>query len=128
MVVLDTNILIDHLRQRDDKLTHLVEFIEKSPGEKLTVSVISVQELYEGQSTKEEKSHRTMLKTVSLFQVLPYTYEAAKLAGEIARDAADKIGFPDAAIAATAILNDATLFTLNKKDFSGIKSLELVKI
>ena len=55
----------------------------------------------------------------------PYTYEIAKLAGELIRDAKDPIEFPDAVIAAAAILHDAKLFTLNKKNFVRISKLEL---
>lgn len=42
------------------------------------------------------------------------------------RDTKPGIQFADAAIAATAIINNARLATLDKKDFQGIKNLELV--
>ena len=59
--------------------------------------------------------------------ILPYSYEVAQMAGRIARDHKQPIEFPDAAIAATAIVNNASLFTLNQKDFKGIKELELME-
>ena len=64
-----------------------------------------------------------LLATISPLKILPYTYEVAQLAGEIARDLEFPIELADAAIAATTILNGGTLLTLNKKDFSGIKEL-----
>ena len=43
------------------------------------------------------------------------------------RDISTPLEFMDAAIAATAILHGAQLFTLNKKDFERIGDLELYK-
>lgn len=125
MVVLDTNIIIDHLRQPSEK-SKLRQIEEKIPVKNLAISIIKVQELYEGKSTLNETQERTLLETVNPLKVLSYTYEVAKLAGELARDLGRKIEFTDAAIAATAILNKAKLLTLNKKDFQGIKNLKLV--
>lgn len=58
-------------------------------------------------------------------KILPYTYEVARLAGEIARDMGRPIDFADAAIAATAIVQGASLFTLDKNDFEGVPDLNL---
>lgn len=126
MVIVDTSIIIDHLRQPDDKLTHLRKLANKYPQKNLTISIITIQELYEGKSAKDEVRHKKLINTISLFRILSYTYEVAKFAGEIARDTASKIDLADAAIAATAILNEASLATLNKKDFQGIADLKFV--
>jgi predicted nucleic acid-binding protein len=56
---------------------------------------------------------------------VPYTYETAKLAGEIARDLERPIELADAAIAATTIINRGELLTINKKDFAAIPLLQL---
>ena len=87
---------------------------------------MSIQELYEGQSTRDPVIEKNLLSTLALLEILPYNYEVAKLAGEIARDIKRSIDLADVAIAATAILNHAELATLNKKDFLGIDDLELV--
>lgn len=105
MVVLDTNIIIDHLRlQQKQKDSHLMKIAKQKPKEVLALSLVSTQELYEGQSTKNAQ-------------------EVAQLAGEIARDLDRPIELADAAIAATVILNGSSLLTLNKEDFTGIKNL-----
>lgn len=126
MVVLDTSIIIDHLRKPKKTDSELLKITKKIPKESLTISVISIQELYEGQSTKVEQKERDLLAIITPLKILPYTYEVAQLAGEIARDLPQPIEFADAAIAATAIINDCQLATLNKKDFSKIQNLELV--
>jgi len=74
------------------------------------------------QDMQEEK---WMLTTISPFKLLPYTYEIAQRAGEIAREIARTIETADAAIAAAAIVNGASLFTLDKHDFEGIPDLKL---
>ena len=125
MVILDTNIIIDHLRQSKDKKSLLYKITKDKPKEVFAISIISIQELYEGRSTKNEEKERDLLATIAPLKVLSYTYEASKMAGEIARDLDRPIQFADAAIAATAILNGAHLLTFNKKDFQKIKGLEL---
>lgn len=126
MVILDTSILIDHLRQNHSPDSHFSKFIRSYPQEKLAVSLISIQELFAGQSTLKNEVSEAILAIISKHTILPYTFEAAKRAGEMQRDLANQIEFADAAIAATAILNKAPLCTLNKKDFKGIKGLKLI--
>ncbi len=125
MVVLDSNIVIDHLRQYPKK-SKLRWLEEKASTGSLAISVISVQELYEGKSTLDKTREEILIEVISNLKILPYTFETAKLAGVIARDLDYPIDLADAAIAATAILNKASLFTLNKKDFRGIKGLKLI--
>ena len=125
MVILDTTVIIDHLRQTADKQTRLMEIAQKTAKENFAISVVTVQELYEGQSTKKRNKEAYLLAVISPLKILPYGYEVAQLAGEIARDLKQPIEFVDAAIAATAIINGAILYTLNKKHFSNIKDLLL---
>ena len=128
MVILDTNVIIDHIRQAPGKPTYLKRIVSTNPKEMAALSLVSLQELYEGESTKDRKIEITLIKTITPLKILPYTREIAKLAGIIARDLKRPIEFPDAAIAATAILNKAELATLNKKDFREIKNLKFVDL
>ena len=127
MVILDTNIIIDHLRKRDgDSL--LIQIADKFPSDSLCISVLTIQELYAGKSTLNPDKEKLLLMTISPLKVLPYNFEIAKMAGKIDRDT-DKIrGFTDTAIAATAIHNNIELATLNKKDFQDIPDLQLFDI
>lgn len=127
MVVLDTNIIIDHLRMQDRRTeSKLMTLVKTKPKELLAISMITIQELYEGRSTRDTQKEQYLLATVSPLKILPYNYEVAKLAGEIARDIERPIELADAGIAATAILNGCELLTLNLKDFSGIDNLALL--
>ena len=123
MVILDTSIIIDHIRQPEAKETHLMKIAQKVAKENLAISVITIQELYEGRSIRNRETEEYLLATISPLKILPYNYEVAQLAGEIARDLSRPIELADAAIAATAIINGASLFTLNKRHFTGIGDL-----
>lgn len=125
MVLVDTSIIIDHLRLRGQN-SRLIKLAEKFPQEKFTLSIISVQKLYEGRSTKELAREKELLITISLFTILSYTYKIAELAGTIARDLGKPVDFADMAIASTAIINRCPLFTLNKRDFQDVKGLAFV--
>ncbi len=126
MVIVDTSIIIDHLRRPKGTQTELIRFIKTKADKDLAISMISIQELFQGQSTRDQGKLQSMLAIISPLRILPYNYEIAQLAGEIIRDTIQPIQFADAAIAATAIDNNCKLFTFNKKDFVEIKTLSLV--
>lgn len=127
MVILDTNIIIEHLRLKSGQTSRLANFVAKHPKDTLALSMVSLQELYEGRSTRDPAKEKDLLATIAPLKILPYTYEVAKLAGELARDHKDPVELADAAIAATAIINTHKLFTLNTKDFLHFPGLELLK-
>ena len=102
-----------------------MQIARAKPNGILAISVITIQELYEGKSTRDSTKEQGMLATIAPLKIVPYTFEVAQLAGSIARDLLRPIELADAAIAATAILNGASLYTLNGKDFKGILDLSL---
>lgn len=126
MVVVDTNIIIDHLRLPPGSETRLLQIFKLKPADMIGVSIISVQELYQGKTSLESARENDLLRTLNALKILPYDFKTAKLAGGITRDSKSPIGLADAAIAATAVLNDAALLTFNKKDFQKIKDLKLI--
>lgn len=128
MVILDTNIIIDHIRLAKKSDSYFVKIVRLTPEETFTLSVILIQELYIGQSSKELEKEKDILAVIRALQLSPYTYEVAQLAGEIIRDSKIPVSFADAAIAATAIINGFQLFTLNKKHFEDIKDLEIIDL
>lgn len=127
MVIIDTSTIIDHLRQKDGATTALFDIVRHHGMANLAISIITIQELYRGESTRNTKKEELLLATISPLRTLPYSYEVAKLAGKIGRDSKRPLAFADAAIAATAIINEATLHTLNTRDFAHIPELELLK-
>jgi len=127
MVVLDTNILIDHLRRKKSIDSVLSRFLQDNPNENIAISILTIQELFTGQSSREPQIEQIIFDLIDPYKKLEYSFQIAKLAGELSRDSKSQPQFADAAIAATCILNDAKLLTLNQKDFTGIKELEIIK-
>lgn len=125
MVVLDTSVIIDHLRQQGQKNTLLIKIARQVNKSNIAISVLTMQELYEGRSTRDRLKEEYLLATIAPLHILPYTFEIAEKAGKIARDLSRPIEFVDAAIAVTAFVNHATLATLNVQDFQGVPDLEL---
>lgn len=128
MVILDTNIIIDHLRRSGTDKSFYIQIQEKSVVGQLAISIITVQELFTGLSTKNERNEDIILSLLSGLKILPYTFEVAQEAGKIVRDSVNPVDFADAAIAATAVISDGKLFTLNRKHFEAIPNLELAEL
>lgn len=123
-IVIDTSVIIDHLRQAKKTATLLQTVLEDTTTE-FIISVNVIQELFAGQSSKRAESKDEIRKILGLFRIVDVTSEIAEQAGRIMRDTKPGVQFADSAIAATAILNGAKLYTLNSKDFQGIDKLEL---
>ena len=102
MVVLDTSVIIAHLRQKTkDSLLRRLAVKYKN---QMAISVVTLQELYEGQSTRDQIKENYMLSILTPLKILPYTEEVAKLAGILGRDNQTSADLADLAIAATAIV------------------------
>jgi len=124
MVIIDTNIIIDHLRRpSNDSILSVLS--KKYGGEEIGISVVSIQELYEGKSTIVPTKETQMMAVIGQLNVLPYDIDVARLAGKIARDSKIIIDLADAVVAATTIIHEGELCTLNTKHFQGIPNLNL---
>lgn len=110
----DSDVLIGHLR-RKRSIEDYVEELEA--GDRLCCSVISLAEIYAGMRPEEENPTRKLMESLFHF---PVTREIAEKAGEIKRELKSKghnIYLDDCLIAATAVLQDAILVTLNQKHY-----------
>lgn len=120
-VILDTNILFELLAEN---LTFLDE-IDNIGHKFLFVSSISVLETYYGMRKSEER------KTKELFNSLNRVYidkEIGKKAEEIMFEyRGRRPTLPDCLIAATCLVFNLEIYTLNIKDFDYIKGIKLYK-
>jgi predicted nucleic acid-binding protein len=128
MVIIDTNIIIDHLRQQSRAQSIYDKLLKKYSRKNLAISTITIQELFMGQSTNKIKESSPLIKLLKGTKIYSHTTNIARHAGEITRDRKENIKFADAAIAATAVHYGAHLATLNTKDFVGISNLKLLKL
>lgn len=123
-VIVDTSILIDHLKNRS---THFLTLIEKKlSGEiELFIPYIAIIELYAGEDAKQRKAREEIAKTLEGTIFIDLTLSSAQKAGELIR-VYKQIPDPlDLIIAAIAIEQDAQVATHNKKHFEQIKELKL---
>ncbi len=109
-LLLDTNILIYQLDGTIDISTELAS------AQSLTISSVTVAELYAGVGEEEYEELRDYL---SSFTVLPVTESVATMAG-MYKSILPKYGLRDLLIAATAQTHALTLVSANKKDFVGL--------
>lgn len=113
----DTDILVDYLRNQPQAVAFITEHCDN-----ISVSVLSVAELYAGMRAQEEMILSDFL---SLFTVLPLSAEIAITGGHYKNLHHRKhgTGLADALIAATAQAHGATLVTLNKKHYPDMQHL-----
>lgn len=110
--LLDTDVLIDHLRGVPAAREWLTELL--STNVQPVISVITVAEIEAG---IREPEREPVEKLLSCLPGLPVDTDVARKAGHYRAVYAKTHGvlLPDAMIAATALVRDCTLYTLNSK-------------
>lgn len=125
--MLDTNVAIA-MGERD---LAVIDHVQALPGSKVISSVTLVElegGVYAERADREVR--RFALDTLlSATPVLPFDADAARLYGRIvARDGFSRRKIVDRMIAAHAMHVEATLVTLNPRDFAAITGLKLVAL
>jgi len=122
MIIVDTSALIDSLTGPRRSAPRLRSFIEKA--ERLVVPALVLYEWRRGPRLKQELAAQEALLPSS--SALPFGPAEADLASDLYRTLPRARSREiDLAIAVHTILQDATLWTLNRKDFEDIPGLEL---
>lgn len=121
-IVVDTSILIDHLRGGSVWRKVVMEIREDT---QLYVPTIIFFELFSGQSTKDPDIVSRIYSLLVNFQRIDLNEDIAKLAGQLFRDNKKKLEVQDNIIAATALQLGGSVLTLNRKHFETIPNLEL---
>ena len=121
-VLLDTDVLIEVLRQRDDALVARWKWLTAGP-EEIFYAAINVAELWQGMRPREEES---VLELLSTLKFLPLTFEIGRRAGDYSRKYGPShgLGLEDALIAATAAEYGCALWTRNRKHYP-MKDIQL---
>jgi predicted nucleic acid-binding protein len=111
-LLLDTDVLVDYLRGREEAAAYL-----EARSEPLLISALTVAELYAG--VREGEESRRLAQFLGAFEIIPLTAEIARQGGLYRRDYGPShgVGLADALLAASAALHQARLVTLNAKHF-----------
>ena len=121
-IALDTSVCIEVMKNRQDG----DDLVEQFLGKEIFLASVGLFELLLRHTNLE-----IVEKLATRVNLLTFDESAARKAAEIFKELKSNgniIGSNDIFIAATAIVNDCALATLNVKDFSRIKGLKLVKL
>ena len=114
-MLLDTTVLIDALRARQNRRAMLAELV--AAGHTLATAAINISEVYAGMRPGEELRTEAFLSSLACY---PMSGEIARRAGSLkaayARDG-QTLSFADMIVAATALEHELALMTDNRKDF-----------
>ncbi len=113
--LLDTSVIIDALNNKRGRPAFLLELVKT--GHVLACCPINITEVYAGLRPKEEGATEELFGSLQHFPITP---PAARLAGELKRNHAQKgttLNLGDVIIAAVAIHYGLTLLTDNLKDY-----------
>lgn len=124
--VLDTSVLIDHLRGGNVFKEFSDEIEEYST--QLFLPTIVLFELFSGTSSKNSNIVTKIYQLTRDFERMALNEEIAKKAGELYRDVTKELEVPDYIVAASALSIGATVVTLNKKHFEQIQNLPIYPI
>ena len=121
-VLLDSDILIDHLRGYEPARQYLKRFeVGEVQG---YLSIITVAELAAGQMRQEEEEAKVQ-QLLALFTHIDLDFTIAWRGGELRRQYHTRLA--DALIAATALQHNLQLATRNLQHFTPIEGLQVKK-
>jgi predicted nucleic acid-binding protein len=115
IILLDTTVLIDVLRNRANRRDLLANFVQQ--GHTLATSAINVAEVYAGMRPHEATETDRLLSNIESY---PTTGAIARHAGVLKFAYGQKgktLSLADMIVAATALTHGASLMTDNRKDF-----------
>ncbi len=114
-LLLDTSVLIDVLRLRNQRREWLAELVRD--GHTLSTTTLNIAEIYAGMRPAEEARTEALLAGLELYELSALS---ARLAGKLKNEWARKgrtLTLADTIVAAIAIERRCSLLTDNRKDF-----------
>ncbi|MBI2102751.1 type II toxin-antitoxin system VapC family toxin [Candidatus Woesearchaeota archaeon] len=119
MKIVDTDIFIDLFRGLELSRQFFAE------NEEIIFSAITEAELLSGQQCKDAAVREKILHFLSQFEKITVGNPLVQIAADFRRKYG--IALPDAIIAASAFVHNATLITRNLKDFQKIREIKVEK-
>ena len=120
-LVIDTDVLIDHLRKKTGILKHVLRIYS---------CAITAINLYELRSVPfmSDRQRNTLEEVLQITKIIPFNQNAAERAAEIwntLRANGELIGAQDVQIAGICVANNLPLLTRNKNHFQRVPDLVL---
>ena len=123
MMIVDSDLLIDFLRDQKPVVSRLLEEIENN---EICTTAVSRFELLAGVQSMKQLS--TVQRFLDAIKTLPLDAAASDRAAEVHRDLSKKgqdIGMADSLIAGIVLNNKAALLTRNRKHFERVQGIHL---
>ena len=123
VVLCDTDVIIEFYRNNAEIVTKLRAIGQQN----IAISIITAGELLYGALNKKELTQ--IKKDLDNLTLLPIDHQICKTFTDIMGTyvLSHKLALPDGFIAATAMVHDVELFTLNFRDYRFIDGLRLFK-
>jgi len=121
MILCDTNIFIEIYRGNGS----IIEICKNIGQQNIAISDVSCAELLYGARNKKEL--KAIRNDIDSLIVMPIEASISNLSVNLVEKytLSHKLSLPDALIAATALLHNISLYTLNTKDFKFIPKIDL---
>ncbi len=118
-ILIDTDIVIDFLRGKEQSVLYF-----KANSDFICFSAITVAEIYAGIRGREEEI--AVKHLFSIFPVIETSHKMAVEAGKLVKQyrPSHSVELPDAIIAATCIISESELKTLNIKHYPMFRGLQ----
>ena len=124
ITLVDTTILIDYFRKTDKANSKLVALFDQ--GYDFAISAITHYEIYSGATLAQLPFWTNVLSRTKVLAFDQTVSQGAVDINNMLKRKRKQIGMADFFIAATAIINNLPLATLNKKHFDRIDGLTLI--
>jgi len=122
-VVIDSSVFIQHWRSKNRADTLLTELFQQR---KVYVSAVAKYEVLAGVGEKDMHEWHQIFEDVTVLAFDEATIDVARMVFRQLKQESRMISLADILIAATAMVNDLPLATLNRKHFERIRGLQML--
>lgn len=124
MILCDTNIFIEVYRNNH----RIISVVKKIGLGNIAICDVVKAELFFGARNKKELA--AIKNDMEIFESYPISIDVSTMAVEFVKSftLSHKLPLPDVLIAATSIIHDLELFTLNTRDFAFLNEMKLFHI
>ncbi|MCL5675753.1 MAG: PIN domain-containing protein [Patescibacteria group bacterium] len=127
-IIIDTNILIDFSRRKKETFWSELVTLAKKDGHELILPSAAVFEFLAGNEMNNPSNREKAENLLSDVIIIDLDKKIAQKAADLFREYQAEIGVIDYFLAATAMVFDGELATLNTKHFKIFKNLRLFNL
>ena len=124
VILVDTSILIDYYRKTDKERTVWIHLVRQ--GYSFAISSITKYEIYAGATAGQLTFWNSVFQSIPILPLDEVSVDTAISLNSVLKKKRRQIDMADLFIAATAVANELSLATLNRKHFERIETLVLI--